>query len=98
MFDDSIRGGEFSRPMAEANTTMTNGTVRTITKGSGGRELEVAYEGGTRKITVPSDVEVFGIFPATAKDLQSGTSIGIFAEPAPTGNPIARRITIAAKP
>lgn len=96
MFDESIRGVEFSRPMAEPNTTMTNGTVQTITKGSGGRELEVAYQGGTRKITVPAEVEVFGIFPATVEDLQSGITIDIFAEPAATGNPIARRITIAA--
>lgn len=96
MFDNSARGQEFSRPMAQANTTMTNGTVQTITKGAGGRELAVGYPGGVRKIIVPPDVKVIGNFPATAADLKVGANVTTNAAAGPDGALVGTRITINA--
>src|SRR5215472_14060389 len=45
IFEPGNKGGEGSRPMQQPNTTMTNATVQTVTKGAQGRELVVAYPG-----------------------------------------------------
>jgi hypothetical protein len=94
MFDASNKGAEFSRPMAQANTTMTNGTVQTVKKGAGGRELEVYTPGGSRKIVIPPGVKVIGNFSATAKDLKVGETVTTNAAKAPNGDLVGTRITI----
>lgn len=94
MFDNSARGQEFSRPMAQANTTMTNGTVQTISKGAGGRELVVGFPGGSRKIIVPENVQVIGLFPATVAELKAGATVNTNAAKSPTGELVAARVTI----
>jgi hypothetical protein len=92
MIDEKLRRPEFSRAMGRPNTTMTNGTVRTITTGAEGHELAVTYPGGSRKIIVPPGVPVVGQYPATPADLKPGVMVNILGTPA--ARPSARRITI----
>jgi hypothetical protein len=94
MYDANNKGAEFSRPMSQANTTMTNGTVQTVAKGAGGRELNVYVPGGVRKIVVPPDVNVIGNFPATAKDIKIGANVTANAAKTPSGELITTRVTI----
>lgn len=94
MFEPGSHLGEGSRPMAQANTTMTNGTVQTVKKGSGGRELDVSYPGGVRHIVVPPDVQVIGSFPADRSEVKPGVTISAIAAKGPDGNPLGTRISI----
>jgi hypothetical protein len=94
MYDPANRGAEFSRPMAQANTTMTNGTVQTVTKGAGGRELNVYTPAGTRKIVVPPDVKVIGNFQGSPADLKVGANVTANAAKPASGDPIATRVTV----
>jgi hypothetical protein len=84
----------FSGPMSEPNTTMTNGTVRTVTKGENGRELIVAYPGGARHIIVPPDVKVMGDFPAARQDLSVGQTVAALALPDAEGHLAGMRVMI----
>jgi hypothetical protein len=94
IFEPGSHLGEGSRPMAQPNTTMTNATVQTVTKGAGGRELDVAYPGGTRHIIVPPEVKVIGTFPGDPADLKPGVTVNLFAPRGPDGAPIATRVSI----
>ena len=94
MFPPAIKGAEFSRPMAAANTTMTNGTVQTVKKGADGRELDVYVPGGMRKIIVPPDVKVIGNFPGTMKDLKVGAKVTTNAAKTSSGDLMAARVTV----
>ncbi len=75
IFEPGNKGGEGSRAMAAPNTTMTNGTVQTVKKGAGGRELDVSYPGGVRHIVVPPDVQVIGSMPAARDAVKVGVTI-----------------------
>lgn len=75
IFEPGNKGGEGSRAMAAPNTTMTNGTVQTVKKGAGGRELDVTYPGGVRHIIVPPDVQVIGNMPAARDAVKVGATI-----------------------
>ncbi len=79
IFEPGNKGGEGSRPMAAPNTTMTNATVTAVTKGAGGRELDVAYPGGTRHIIVPPDVQVIGNFPVDRDRVKPGVTVNAVA-------------------
>ena len=79
VFEPGNKGGEGSRPMAAPNTTMTNATVTTVTKGASGRELDVAYPGGTRHIIVPPDVAVIGYTPVDRDRVKPGVTVAAVA-------------------
>jgi hypothetical protein len=101
IFEPGSHLGEGSRPMAQPNTTMTNGTVTTVSKGASGRELDVQYPGGVRHIVVPPDVQVIGNFPVARDRLKPGLTVAILAVKDPDGVVRGRRISIgepAAKP
>jgi hypothetical protein len=95
MFEPGSHLGEGSHPMAQPNTTMTNGTVQTIKKGAGGRELDVSFAGGTRHIVVPPDVKVIGSFPADRGEVKPGVTITAIATKGPDGVARGTRISIA---
>ncbi|MDB5460668.1 MAG: hypothetical protein JWO72_2409, partial [Caulobacteraceae bacterium] len=95
MFEPGQRLGEGSRPMAQPNTTMTNGTVQTVKKGAGGRELDVSYPGGVRHIIVPPDVKVIGSFPAERSAVKPGVTITAVATKGDDGVARGTRISIA---
>jgi hypothetical protein len=97
IFEPGNKGGEGSRPMAAANTTMTNGTVQTVKKGAGGRELDVSYPGGVRHIVVPPDVQVIGAFPVGREELKPGVSVTAVAAKGADGVARVARVQIAEK-
>jgi hypothetical protein len=97
IFEPGNKGGEGSRPMAQANTTMTNATVQTVTKGADGRELVVAYPGGARHIIVPPDVRVIGAFPIDRDSLKPGDEISAFGVKGEDGVARATRVQVARK-
>jgi hypothetical protein len=89
--------GEGSRPMAQPNTTMTNGTVQTVKKGAGVRELDVSYPGGVRHILVPLDVKVIGALHAPRDAVKPGVIITAIAIKGEDGVARGTRISIAEK-
>ena len=97
IFEPGNKGGEGSRPMAQANTTMTNATVQTVTKGAQGRELVVAYPGGTRHIIVPPDVQVIGNFPIDRDSVKPGDEISAFGVKGDDGVVRVARVQVARK-
>jgi hypothetical protein len=94
IFEPGNKGGEGSRPMNQPNTTMTNATVQTVTKGSGGRELDVSYPGGTRHIIVPPDVKVIGNFPAPRDRVKPGATVSLAAVKGEDGVARAARVPV----
>jgi hypothetical protein len=94
LFEPGSHLGEGSRPMAQPNTTMTNGTVQTVKKGAGGRELDVSYPGGVRHIVVPPDVQVIGSLPATRDAVKPGVTINAIATKGDDGVARGTRISI----
>jgi hypothetical protein len=94
IFEPGNKGGEGSRPMNQPNTTMTNATVQTVTKGPGGRELDVSYPGGTRHIIVPPDVKVIGNFPAPHDRVKPGVTVSLAAVKGEDGVARATRVTV----
>jgi hypothetical protein len=97
IFEPGNKGGEGSRPMAQPNTTMTNATVQTVTKGSQGRELVVAYPGGTRHIIVPPDVQVIGAFPIDRDSVKPGDEVTAIAVKGEDGLARVSRVQVARK-
>jgi hypothetical protein len=97
IFEPGNKGGEGSRPMAQPNTTMTNATVQTVTKGAQGRELVVAYPGGTRQIIVPPDVQVIGNFPIDRDSIKPGDEIVALATKGDDGVARVNRVQVARK-
>jgi hypothetical protein len=97
IFEPGSKLGEGSRPMAQPNTTMTNATVTTVTKGAGGRELDVAYPGGTRHIVVPPDVQVIGNFPVARDRVKPGANITVLLVKGDDGVARGTRVTVAEK-
>ncbi|MGZ5984896.1 MAG: hypothetical protein ACXWK7_08155 [Caulobacteraceae bacterium] len=97
IFEPGNKGGEGSRPMAQPNTTMTNATVQTVTKGAQGRELVVAYPGGTRHIIVPPDVQVIGNFPIDRDSVKPGDEVTALGVKGDDGVARATRVQVARK-
>ena len=97
VFEPGNKGGEGSFPMAQPHTTMTNATVQTVTKGAQGRELVVAYPGGTRHIIVPPDVQVIGNFPIDRDSIKPGDEISAFGVKGDDGVARATRVQVARK-
>ena len=97
VFEPGNKGGEGSRPMQQPNTTMTNATVQTVTKGAQGRELVVAYPGGTRHIIVPPDVQVIGNFPIDRDSIKPGDAISAFGVKGADGVARATRVQVERK-
>jgi hypothetical protein len=71
----------------QPGSSMTNGTVGTIVEGSSGRELEVAYKGGTRHITVPESAPIVTFAMADKTDLKPGAAV-FFSAPKEPGEAI----------
>ena len=73
---------------------MTNGTVGKVTAGSKGRELQVSYSTGTRKIVVPAKVPVVQITNGDRSMVKAGTPVFLVAFPKPGGGSIAGSVAV----
>jgi hypothetical protein len=57
--------------------TMTNATVEAIVQASSGRELTMAYAGGTQKIVVPESASVSTLVPGRPDQLVVGAPVNL---------------------
>jgi len=64
---------------------MTNGTVGNISVAKGGRQLEVDYGSGRRKVTVPANVPIVQITDGQRSDLKRGAPVFLIAGTTPGG-------------
>jgi hypothetical protein len=73
---------------------MTNATVDAVLDASSGRELFVAYKGGTQKITVPAGVPVVSFEPGDKSMLVPGALVFIGAMRGADGSLSAGRVNV----
>jgi hypothetical protein len=95
VFPESMRGtGEGHRPFdLQPQSTMTNGTVGSVT-GTAGRTLTVTYQGGEKTITVPPETPIVTYEPATRAMLVAGAHVILFGTEADGGAITATRVTV----
>jgi hypothetical protein len=92
---DSMRGvGEGHRPFdLQPQSTMTNGTVGTVT-GSSDRTLTITYAGGEKTVAVAANTPVVTYEPGSPALLVPGAHIILFGNLAPDGKVTATRISV----
>jgi len=97
VFPESARGaGEGHRPWdLTPDSTMTNANVEAAVQDNSGRELTLAYNGGSVKVRVPADVPVLVPSPASAADLKPGAAVFVTATRAADGSLSTARITVS---
>ena len=95
VFPESMRGvGEGHHPWdLEPHSTMTNGTVGTVT-GTSGRTLTVTYKGGEQKVVVPANAPIITYAPAGKDMLVAGAHVIITAVKRPDGSLMATRVGV----
>lgn len=64
---------------------MTNGTVGKVTAGAKGRELEISFPTGKRKVVVPPNVPVVQIVNGDRSLIKPGAKVFLVAFPNPSG-------------
>ena len=95
VFPETMRGtGEGHRPFdLQPQSTMTNGTVGTVT-GSNGRTLKVSYQGGEQTIAVAPDTPIVTYEPGTPSLLMPKAQLIAMVSRAPDGTLTATRISV----
>ena len=71
--------------------TMTNATVSATVQAASGRELTMAYEGGTQTIVVPESASVSTLVAGSGEDLKPGARVNLTANGEPL---VAQRIQV----
>jgi hypothetical protein len=95
VFPESMRGtGEGHRPFdLQPQSTMTNGTVGTVTAG-GDHRLTVGYPDGQKTIVVPPDTPVVTFVPGTAALLVPGAHCIVMGVEESNGDISATRVLV----
>jgi hypothetical protein len=95
VFPESMRGtGEGHRPFdLQPQSTMTNGTVGSVT-GTTGRTVTVTYQGGEKTIDVPPNTPVVTYEPGTRALLTKGAHVILMGTKAEDGKITATRISV----
>lgn len=81
VFPESARGtgeGHYDWDLG-SNSTMTNANVDSVVKGNNGRQLTLSYKGGSNQVTVPTNVPVVTLAPASRADLVAGKAVFVVA-------------------
>jgi hypothetical protein len=73
---------------------MTNGTVGKVAAGARGRELQVSYSTGMRRIVVPPKVPVVQITNGERGQVKKGVPVFLVAFPKPGGGQIAGSVAV----
>lgn len=73
---------------------MTNGTVGKVTSGAKGRELQVSYSTGERKIVVPPKVPIVQITNGDRSLVKPGVPVFLVAFPKPGGGQVAGSVAV----
>ncbi|WP_345817061.1 hypothetical protein AAGS40_29365 (plasmid) [Paraburkholderia sp. PREW-6R] len=96
VFPDAARGtgeGHYAWDLG-ANSSMTNANVDTVVEGTSGRDLKLSYKGGNNVVTVPANVPVVTLAPATRADLLAGKKVFVVAAPASGGTYNAQFVVV----
>ena len=95
VFPENMRGtGEGHRAFdLQPRSTMTNGTVGTVT-GSDGRTLKVTYQGGEQTIAVPPNTPIVTFEPGSPSLLAPTAHLIATVRRAPDGTFTATRIAV----
>jgi hypothetical protein len=75
--------------------TMTNATVAAMVQSTSGRELTLAYEGGSQKILVPEKAAISTLVPGQRSQLVPGAAVNLTAASGDGGKLAAIRIQVS---
>ncbi|MBR8380464.1 hypothetical protein KDW20_32295 [Burkholderia cenocepacia] len=87
VFPEAARGtgeGHYAWDLG-ANSSMTNANVDTVVQGTSERDLKLSYKGGSNTVTVPTNVPVVTLIPATRAELTTGKKVFVVATPKTAG-------------
>jgi len=78
-----------------SDQTMTNATVSAIVQSANGRELTLAYGGGSQKIIVPENASVSMLVPGDRSHLVPGAAVNLTAASGSDGSLTATRVQVS---
>lgn len=78
----------------QPGSMMTNGTVGKVVSGANGRELEISYPNGQRKVTVPPNVPVVQIEGGERAQVKVGIPVFLIAASRADGTHVTSSISI----
>ncbi|MEO8158526.1 MAG: hypothetical protein ABI648_12075 [Betaproteobacteria bacterium] len=79
----------------EPGSVMTNANVATAMTGASGREINLEYPGGSKKVIVPENAPIFTTVPADRSLLVPGAYIVTSARPGVDGALFTQRIAVS---
>ena len=95
VFPPGVKAGEGHYDWdLKKGSKMTNGTVGQVTAGGKGRELQVSYPNGERKITVPPNVPVVQITPGERAMAKPGAAAFLIVAKTPGGELASNAIAV----
>ena len=96
VFPEAARGaGEGHRDWdLKPGSLMTNATVATAAQGSAGRDVELTYKDGSKKLHVPAGAPVVTFVPAERADLKPGAPVFLTATNNADGSLSAARVVV----
>lgn len=96
VFPEAARGaGEGHRDWdLKPGSTMTNATVAAASQGGSGRDVELAYPDGSKKVHVPAGVPIVTLVPAERADLKLGAPVFLTASKNAEGGLSATRVIV----
>jgi hypothetical protein len=95
VFPPGVKAGEGHYDWdLKKGSKMTNGTVGKVTASGTGRELQVSYPNGERKIAVPANVPVVQITPGERSQAKPGAAAFLIVAKSPGGQLTSRGISV----
>ena len=95
VFPPGVKAGEGHYDWdRKKGSKMTNGTVGQVTASGKGRELQVSYPNGERKITVPPNVPVVQITPGERAMAKPGAAAFLIVAKTPDGGLASNAIAV----
>jgi hypothetical protein len=74
--------------------TMTNASITATVSGASGRELTLAYPGGSQQVIVPEDALIYTTVDAERSLLAPGALVTLLATPSADGRLTASRVQV----
>ena len=96
VFPEAARGaGEGHRDWdLKPGSQMTNATVAAAAQGASGRDVELTYKDGSKKVHVPAGVPVVTFVPAERADLKPGAPVFLTVTKNADGSLSAARVVV----
>jgi hypothetical protein len=95
VFPPGQKPGEGHYPWSlKKGSMMTNGTVGKVTAGAKGRELQVSYPNGERKIVVPPGIPIVQVTSGDHSQVKPGIPVFLLAGRTPDGKRVSGFVSI----